>query len=62
MAKVNARGHKVFVGKLDTKDLGLGERLIIRLVKAPTGDFRNWEDVSDWANEIMLTLTPVPAS
>ncbi len=62
LAKVNARGHKVFVGKLDTKDLGLGERLIIRLVKAPTGDFRNWEDVSDWANEIMLTLTPVPAS
>lgn len=61
MADTCARGHKVFVGKLDSDDLGLGEKLIIRMVKAPTGDFRDWQDVSDWVGEIILALNPVPA-
>lgn len=55
-----ARGHKVFVGKLDEKDLGLREKLVIRMVKAPTGDFRDWQDVSDWVSEIVRILNPLP--
>lgn len=59
-AITNARGHKVFVGKLDANDLGLSEKLIIRMVKAPTGDFRDWQDVSDWVSEIVRILNPLP--
>lgn len=59
LVSTNARDHKIFVGKLDKNDLGLGEKLIIRLVKAPTGDFRDWQDISDWAEEIVAALSPV---
>jgi menaquinone-dependent protoporphyrinogen oxidase len=53
---VPVRDHKIFVGKLDPEELGLGERLIVRMVKAPAGDFRNWEDIRGWAHEIAAEL------
>jgi menaquinone-dependent protoporphyrinogen oxidase len=40
-----ARGHQMFVGKLDKSSLGLGERLVTKVVRAPEGDFRDWEAV-----------------
>lgn len=58
-AATNARDHKVFVGKLDKNDLGLGEKLVVRLVKAPTGDFRDWQDIKNWTEEIVSVLAPV---
>jgi menaquinone-dependent protoporphyrinogen oxidase len=54
-----ARGHRTFVGKLDKDDLGVGERLIVRAVGAPDGDFRNWTAIDAWAEEIagqLLTM------
>jgi menaquinone-dependent protoporphyrinogen oxidase len=39
MQETSARGHRTFVGKLDKSKLGLGERLIAGMVKAPEGDF-----------------------
>ena len=47
-----ARDHRNFVGKLDKDELGLAERLVVRAVKAPYGDFRNWEEIGGWAREI----------
>lgn len=47
-----ARDHRTFVGKLDKSGLGLGERLAVKMVKAPEGDFRNWEAIRGWAREI----------
>ena len=60
MATVRAVGHQVFVGKLDKQELGLREKLVISMVKAPTGDFRDWQAVSNWANEIAKDLSPEP--
>ncbi|MBC8161163.1 MAG: flavodoxin domain-containing protein [Roseiflexaceae bacterium] len=54
------RDHKVFVGKLDTHDLNVAERLIAKVVRAPTGDFRDWDAVRSWAHEIAAGL-PIPA-
>lgn len=51
-----ARDHQVFVGRLDKSDLGLGERLISRAVKAPEGDFRDWDAIRDWARQIAAAL------
>jgi len=60
MAATKARGHTIFVGKLDKHNLGLGERLITRAVGAPGGDFRDWEAIRAWAREIAHGLeTPV---
>lgn len=51
-----ARDHEVFVGRLDKSDLGIGERLITKAVKAPEGDFRDWEAIGAWAREIAVGL------
>jgi menaquinone-dependent protoporphyrinogen oxidase len=47
-----ARGHQIFVGKLDKDELGLKERLVTMAIHAPEGDFREWEVIRDWAREI----------
>jgi menaquinone-dependent protoporphyrinogen oxidase len=57
----HARAHRIFVGKLDKSSLGLGERLITRVVKAPEGDFRDWETIRAWAREIADALAPPAA-
>lgn len=56
LGAVAVRDHRVFVGKLDMHSLGFGERLIARAVKAPEGDFRDWDAIRDWAHEIALAV------
>lgn len=56
LTQTAARGHQVFVGRLDKSDLGLGERIISRAVKAPEGDFRDWDAIRTWAHDIATTL------
>lgn len=51
-----AQGHRVFAGKIDKSQLGFGERAIMVAVRAPEGDFRNWDAIEAWANEIADTL------
>lgn len=51
------RGHEVFAGKLDRSTLGMGEKLIARLVKAPDGDFRDRAAVRAWAEAVAAELT-----
>src|ERR1700737_1990716 len=51
IGRTGARGHRT-VGKLDTGELGFGERLIVRAVGAPDGDFRDWAAITVWADEI----------
>ena len=49
---VGARGHRVFPGRLDKHRLGIGERAMVTAMRAPLGDFRDWEAVRAWAEEI----------
>jgi menaquinone-dependent protoporphyrinogen oxidase len=44
--------HRVFAGRLVESDLRTGERLVIQMLRAPYGDFRSWEDITDWAQAI----------
>lgn len=46
------RGHKVFAGALDTKRLGFLERKAVKMMKAPEGDFRDWDEIRAFADEI----------
>lgn len=56
------RGEHVFFGAYDpeTPLVGLGERLVRHLPAArgslPAGDFRDWEAISAWAEEIAADL------
>lgn len=56
IAAVGAREHRVFAGSLDKKDLGIGERTMVRVVHAPEGDFRDWAAVTEWAEQIADAL------
>ncbi len=46
----------VFHGVIDEDKLNTLEKLTIKMVKAPTGDFRDWGAVQEWAEEIAETL------
>jgi menaquinone-dependent protoporphyrinogen oxidase len=50
--KTRAVAHRVFAGKLDKKQLGFGERAMVRAVHAPDGDFRDWDAIDEFAAEI----------
>jgi len=56
VAKTGARGHKVFAGKLDKSRLNIGERAVVRGVRATYGDFRDWDEIFDWALQIAGAL------
>jgi menaquinone-dependent protoporphyrinogen oxidase len=62
---IGPRGHRVFFGALDRGRLGFAERLVVRAVRAPDGDFRRWDEIDDWADMIASQLgsrLPVLAS
>jgi menaquinone-dependent protoporphyrinogen oxidase len=49
--------HRMFFGALDHGKLSFGERMMVKAVKAPEGDFRDWNAISEWADEISRELT-----
>jgi menaquinone-dependent protoporphyrinogen oxidase len=56
VAMTGAREHRLFDGRIDRGDLGLSERLVIRTVHAPEGDYRDWAEISEWARSIAAAL------
>jgi menaquinone-dependent protoporphyrinogen oxidase len=58
---VQPREHRVFFGALDHSQLSFLERMVIKGVRAPEGDFRDWKAIEEWAESIAHTLQPTPA-
>jgi menaquinone-dependent protoporphyrinogen oxidase len=52
------REHRLFFGALDHNQLSFAERMVVKAVRAPEGDFRDWKAVEDWAATIARELTP----
>lgn len=50
--RIHPRAITCFSGKLVLKTLNPFEKWIINKVKAPEGDFRDWQAVASWANTI----------
>jgi len=50
--EIGAHEHRVFQGRLELDDLGLVQRMIVKAVHAPTGDYRDWDAIRAWAREI----------
>lgn len=61
-ARIGAREHRVFAGRLDRADLGLGERPIAAVVRAPDGDYRPWVEIREWATAIAASLESATAA
>jgi menaquinone-dependent protoporphyrinogen oxidase len=54
---VHAREHKLFAGKLDSGRLSLPERLPVRMARGREGDWRDWDEVDEWAGTIARELS-----
>ncbi len=59
---VGARGHQVFAGRLDLADLRWTERLAVRAVHSPTGDFRDHDAIRAWAVQVAADLAALQPS
>lgn len=49
---ITSQDHKVFAGRLDKAKLSFPERAIVWALGVADGDYRDWEDVRNWSNEI----------
>jgi menaquinone-dependent protoporphyrinogen oxidase len=55
--RIGPRDIAFFMGELNLNKLNLPEKMIIKAMKAPTGDYREWEVIKGWAKEIAAALT-----
>lgn len=42
----------MFAGVIDPAKMTLVERMMMKVMKVPQGDFRNWPAIENWANEV----------
>ena len=54
--RVQPRDTAFFHGALDMTKLSLAEKLLIKGIKAPVGDSRDWDAIASWATAIANAL------
>lgn len=54
--RIQPRDIAVFHGDVDTKKLNLIEKQMLKNVKVPVGDFRDWDAIASWATAIADVL------
>ena len=61
---ISPRDHRVFFGALDPGALGLRDRVIRTLPAGrallPEGDFRDWQEIDGWVEDIAAELAHLP--
>ena len=57
-AAIRPQEHRMFGGELNHHKLSFPERMIIKGVKAPEGDFRDWDAIEAWSESIGRALAP----
>ena len=53
---IRPRDHRVFFGVLDHSRLSFTERMMAKAIRAPEGDFRDWQAIDAWAESIARNL------
>jgi menaquinone-dependent protoporphyrinogen oxidase len=56
LERIRPRDVKLFHGKLEVSKLSWLQRLMITGIKAPIGDFRRWDEIQAWAENIAQSL------
>jgi menaquinone-dependent protoporphyrinogen IX oxidase len=46
----------MFARKLDSARMSFVERTMTKMLKVPTGDFRYWDRIREWAREVAVLL------
>lgn len=58
LATTGAIEHRLFGGRLELGLLGRTDRFIAKWVNAEEGDYRDWNEVEDWAHSIADHFVP----
>lgn len=53
-ALVKPASEGMFAGVMEPKKLSLLERMMMKAMKTPVGDFRNWEQINAWAQSLAV--------
>ena len=53
---IGPRDQQIFFGALDHHKLAFAERMVVKAVRAPEGDFRDWQAIDAWAASIAQDL------
>jgi menaquinone-dependent protoporphyrinogen oxidase len=56
--QIRPRDVAFFHGAIWPQKLNVVERLILKALKAPSGDFRDWEAIAAWARGISVAFHP----
>ena len=54
--RIKPRDVTVFHGAADVDKMNFVDQRMLKMVKAPTGDFRDWEAITSWATAIAEEL------
>lgn len=54
--RISPRNHRVFHGALDLDKLAFEERMVVKALGAPAGDFRDWDAIRAWTEGIATSL------
>jgi len=60
-ATIHPRGYRRFTGAIERGELTGLRRLIFDGLGGQYGDFRDWQDIADWAEQIARDLALMPA-
>jgi menaquinone-dependent protoporphyrinogen oxidase len=50
--RISPREHRLFYGALHMDKLSFEERMVVKAMGAPAGDFRDWDDIRSWTEGI----------
>jgi menaquinone-dependent protoporphyrinogen oxidase len=48
----------IFPGKLESSRLSFTDRAIVTMIRAKTGDFRDWEAIRSWVEAVRSKIAP----
>jgi menaquinone-dependent protoporphyrinogen oxidase len=57
---IPVRGHRMFAGKLNPQALSVAQRASLLVFRGMSGDFRDWADITQWADGIAADLAALP--
>jgi menaquinone-dependent protoporphyrinogen oxidase len=49
---VQSKTEIFFAGKLDATTLSMFERMVVKMIGSPMGDFRDWPAIKAWEQEL----------
>lgn len=55
--QVKPRSEGLFAGAYDSSKVNFMEKMIMRAIHAPEGDFRKWDEISAWAERIAASMS-----